>query len=151
MIKNSMMNKKGINTLAVHGGETPDSQTGASSPNIVMSSTYVVDQPTSFSVTNMDDDTPYVYTRWANPTIRQLEKKLCLFENAESCLACASGMSASSGVLFGLLNSGDHLIISESNYPGTAAIIPVQQRFPDNCFQKTVSRSHRLMLRTRKT
>ena len=130
-----MTNQKGINTLAVHGGETPDPQTGASSPNIVMSSTYVVDQPTSFSVTNMDDDTPYVYTRWANPTIRQLERKLCLFENAESCLACASGMSASSGVLFGLLNSGDHLIISESNYPGTAEIS--RQLLPKNGIEVT--------------
>ncbi len=63
---------KGINTIAVHGGEAPDPETGASSPNIVMSSTYVVDQPTSFSITNMDDDTPYVYTRWANPTIRRV-------------------------------------------------------------------------------
>ncbi|MCY4275266.1 MAG: aminotransferase class I/II-fold pyridoxal phosphate-dependent enzyme, partial [Gammaproteobacteria bacterium] len=130
-----MMNNKGINTLAVHGGEIPDPETGASSPNIVMSSTYVVDQPTSFSVTNMDDDTPYVYTRWANPTIRQLEKKLCLLENAESCLACASGMSASSGVLFGLLNSGDHLIISESNYPGTAEIS--RQLLPKNNIKVT--------------
>ncbi|MCY4052043.1 MAG: PLP-dependent aspartate aminotransferase family protein [Gammaproteobacteria bacterium] len=129
------MNNKGINTLAVHGGEIPDPETGASSPNIVMSSTYVVDQPTSFSVTNMDDDTPYVYTRWANPTIRQLEKKLCLLENAESCLACASGMSASSGVLFGLLNSGDHLIISESNYPGTAEIS--RQLLPKNNIKVT--------------
>lgn len=116
------MTKKGFNTLAVHGGESPDPNTGASSPNIVMSSTYKVEQPTSFSVTNMDDDTPFVYTRWANPTIRQLEKKLCLLENAESCLACASGMAASSGVLFGLLQSGDHLIISNTNYPGTAEI-----------------------------
>ena len=126
---------KGINTIAVHGGEAPDPETGASSPNIVMSSTYVVDQPTSFSITNMDDDTPYVYTRWANPTIRQLEKKLCLLENAESCLACASGMSASSGVLFGLLNAGDHLIISESNYPGTAEIS--RQMLPKNDIKVT--------------
>ena len=116
------MAKKNINTVAVHGGEAPDPDTGASSPNIVMSSTYVVDQPTSFSVTNMDDDTPYMYTRWANPTIRQLEKKLCLLEDAEACLACASGMAASSSVLFSLLNPEEHLIISDSNYPGTAEI-----------------------------
>jgi len=135
MTKNSIKSNLGINTLAVHGGEKPDPETGASSPNIVMSSTYVVDQPTSFSVTNMDEDTPYVYTRWANPTIRQLEKKLCLLENAEACLACASGMSASSGVLFSLLNSGDHLIISESNYPGTAEI--TRQLLPKNSITVT--------------
>ncbi|MYD75868.1 MAG: PLP-dependent transferase [Gammaproteobacteria bacterium] len=124
------MNNKGLSTLAIHGGEAPDPDTGASSPNIVMSSTYVVDQPTSFSVTNMDDETPFIYTRWANPTIRQLERKLCLLENSEACLACASGMSASSGALFSLLKPGDHLIISNTNYPGTAEIS--RQLLPQN-------------------
>ena len=72
------MKDKGIQTRAVHGGEPPDPATGASSPNIVITSTYVVDEPVSFSVTNMDEDTPFIYTRWSNPTIRQLEQKLCL-------------------------------------------------------------------------
>ena len=116
------MNKKGMQTIAVHGGEAPDPQTGASTPNIVMSSTYVVEEPISFSVNNMDENTPFVYTRWSNPTVRQLETKLALLENAEQCMAFASGMAASAGVLFSLLKSGDHLIISNTNYPGTAEI-----------------------------
>ena len=116
------MNKKGIQTIAVHGGEAPDPQTGASAPNIVMSSTFVVEEPVSFSVTNMDENSPFVYTRWSNPTVRQLENKLALLENAEQGMAFASGMAASAGVLFSLLKSGDHLVISNTNYPGTAEI-----------------------------
>ncbi len=120
------MNKKpasiGIQTTAIHGGESPDQQTGATVPNIVMSSTFVVDEPTSFSVTNVDQNTPYMYTRWSNPTIKQLEIKLSLLEHADQCLAFASGMAASSAVLFSQLNSGDHLIMSNTNYPGTAEI-----------------------------
>ena len=116
------MKNRGIQTVAIHGGEKPDGKTGASAPNIVMSSTFVVDEPMSFSATNIDDDSPYVYTRWSNPTIRQLEEKLALLENAEDCLALASGMAASTGVLLTQLNPGDHLIISNTNYPGTAEL-----------------------------
>ncbi len=116
------MKKKGLQTTAIHGGEIPDQQTGASTPNIVMSSTYVVEEPISFSVTNMDAQTPYIYTRWSNPTTRQLETKLCMLENAEQCIALASGLAASSGILFSQLHPGDHLVISNTNYPGTAEI-----------------------------
>ncbi len=116
------MKNRGIQTVAIHGGEKPDGKTGASAPNIVMSSTFVVDEPMSFSATNIDDDSPYVYTRWSNPTIRQLEEKLALLENAEDCLALASGMAASTGVLLTQLNPGDHLVVSNTNYPGTAEL-----------------------------
>ena len=116
------MNKKGMQTIAIHGGEVPDPQTGASTPNIVMSSTFVVEEPISFSVTNMDETSPFIYTRWSNPTVRQLETKLALLENAEQCMTFASGMAATAGVLFSLLRSGDHLIISNTNYPGTAEV-----------------------------
>ena len=120
------MNKKsaatGIQTIAIHGGESPDRETGATAPNIVMSSTFVVDEPVSFSATNVDENSPYIYTRWSNPTTRQLEIKLALLEHADQCLAFASGMAASSAVLFSLLNSGDHLVMSNTNYPGTAEV-----------------------------
>jgi methionine-gamma-lyase len=114
--------KKGSQTIAIHGGEVPDKQTGASAPNIVMSSTFVVDEPVSFSVNNANQDTPYFYTRWANPTISQLEAKLALLENTDQCLSFASGMAASCAILFSLLNQGDHLVISNTNYPGIAEI-----------------------------
>ena len=114
---------RGLQTLAVHGGETPDPATGASSPNLVMSSTYVVDEEISFSANNLTADTPFVYTRWDNPTTRQLEQKLALLEAAESCIAFASGMAASAAVLLAHLDQGDHLVISNTNYPGTAEFV----------------------------
>jgi methionine-gamma-lyase len=113
----------GLQTLAIHGGEPPDPSTGASSPNLVMSSTYVVDEEVSFSANNLSAETPFVYTRWDNPTTRQLESKLSLLENAEACLAFASGMAASCAVLLAHLDPGDHLVISNTNYPGTAEFV----------------------------
>ena len=111
---------KGIQTLSIHGGETPDAASGASVPSLVMSSTFVVDEEISFSANNLSRDTPFVYTRWDNPTTRQLEQKLALLENAESCLAFASGMAASAAVMLAHLSQGDHLVISNTHYPGTA-------------------------------
>ncbi len=112
----------GAQTQAIHGGETPDQQTGASAPNIVMSSTFAVDKTVSFSATNFDEDTPYMYTRWANPTVTQLESKLTILEESQACVAFSSGMAASTAVLLSFLSHGDHLIISSTNYAGTAEL-----------------------------
>jgi methionine-gamma-lyase len=111
---------KGVQTLSIHAGEDPDPTTGASAPSLVMSSTFVVDEEISFSANNLDTQTPFVYTRWDNPTTRQLEQKLAILEQAEASIAFASGMAASAAVLLAHLSRGDHLVISNTNYPGTA-------------------------------
>ena len=111
---------KGIQTLSIHAGEDPDPVTGASTPGLVMSSTFVVDEEISFSANNLTSETPFVYTRWDNPTTRRLEQKLAALEQAEACVAFASGMAASAAVMLAHLNQGDHLVISNTNYPGTA-------------------------------
>ncbi len=111
---------KGIQTLSIHAGEKPDPATGASAPNLVMSSTFVVDEEISFSANNLTTESPYVYTRWDNPTTQQLEQKLAVLEQAEACIAFASGMAASAAVMLAHLSQGDHLVISNTNYPGTA-------------------------------
>ncbi|NIR27771.1 MAG: aminotransferase class I/II-fold pyridoxal phosphate-dependent enzyme [Gammaproteobacteria bacterium] len=113
---------KGMRTKAVHAGEGADPVTGASSPNLVMSSTFVVHEPLSFSARNMREDMPYLYTRWANPTVRQLEDKLAALEGAEACVALGSGMAATAAVLLGTLSQGDHLVVSDINYAGTAEL-----------------------------
>ena len=113
---------KGIKTAAIHAGE--DKQTGSksSAPDLVMSSTFHVDEEVSFSANNLDGDVPYVYTRWANPTTDQLEEKLAVLEKSEACIAFASGMAATTGLLLGHLSQGDHLVICNTNYPGTAEV-----------------------------
>ena len=116
----SHQSSRGIQTQAIHAGEEPDPTTRASAPNLVMSSTFVVDKEVSFSANNLTEDTPFVYTRWANPTTQQLEQKLAALEQAEACVAFASGMAATASILLGHLSNGDHLIISNTNYPGTA-------------------------------
>ncbi len=106
----------GINTLSIHAGEQADPSTRATSPNLVMSTTYLADPDANFSVEGMETDSPYFYTRWGNPTVRQLEQKLRALEQAESCIAFASGMAAISALFFHLLRNGDHLVISDVAY-----------------------------------
>ena len=115
-------NSPGQRTLAVHAGEEPDPHTGASAPNIVMSSTFVLDEPVGFSAYDIPEEAPYIYSRWSNPTVRQLEDKLATLEQAQACRCFASGMAATAAVLFSLLKSGDRLVISDANYPGTAEL-----------------------------
>ena len=112
MSQGDMANKR-LQTQAIHGGEAPNPDTGASSPELVMSSTFVVDEEISFSANNLTSETPFVYTRWDNPTTQKLEHKLALLEQTEACVAFASGMAASCAVMLAHLSQGDHLIISK--------------------------------------
>ena len=110
-------------TAAIHAGEQPDPVTGASAPNIVMSTTFAVDEPVSFSSLEQDPDAPFIYTRWSNPTTQQLAAKLAALEGAEAGDVYASGMAATAAVLLGGLSAGDHLVVSETNYAGTAELV----------------------------
>ncbi|KAA6336720.1 L-methionine gamma-lyase [termite gut metagenome] len=112
----------GEQTKAVHAGENPDPITKASAPNIVMSTTFVTAADTGFSVEGLDENDSWVYTRWGNPTIHQLEEKLATLEEAETAVAFASGMSAIVAMLFHVLKAGDHAIISDVAYAALSEI-----------------------------
>ena len=112
----------GLNTTAVHAGEAPDPTTGASAPNITMSSTFVVDEPAGFSAHDLNDDSPFLYARWANPTVAMLETKIAALEGTEACACFASGMGAASAIFLSLLSAGDHVIISDVCYAGVSEL-----------------------------
>lgn len=112
----------GLQTQSIHAGETPDPATGASSPNLVMSTTFIAKPDLSFSAEDLGAEAPFVYTRWGNPTIAQLEAKLAALEQAEAALAFASGMAAISGLFLFTLKSGDHLIMSDISYAGASEL-----------------------------
>lgn len=119
---NVNLSTKGMRTKAIHAGEDHDTASHSSAPDLVMSSTFRVDREVSFSANNLESDTPYIYTRWGNPTNRQLEDKLAVLEQAEESIAFATGMAATTAVLLGNLSKGDHLVMCDTNYPGTAEV-----------------------------
>ncbi len=113
-------------TMAVHAGEEADPETGALRQPLHMSTTFKLP---GFGVKLFDAlfmehaDSAYVYSRWGNPTLRSLEKRLAKLEGGEGCVVTASGMAAVSALLFTLLRSGDHLIASEVCYAGSQELI----------------------------
>jgi cystathionine beta-lyase/cystathionine gamma-synthase len=114
---------QGLQTTAIHAGEKPDAVTRASSPSIVMSSSFVTDADTPFSAQNLQDQSTFFYTREGNPTVQQLEQKLAALENAEACVAFSSGMAAISALIFHLLKPGDHVLMSDVAYVGAAELM----------------------------
>ncbi|NPV87218.1 MAG: aminotransferase class I/II-fold pyridoxal phosphate-dependent enzyme [Anaerolineae bacterium] len=113
-------------TLSIHGGEPPDAETGAVRQPLHMAVTYKL-PPFGiklFEALNLENDqAAHVYTRWSNPTLRALEKRLALLEDAESAVTFASGMAAVSALFFTLLSGGDHVIASEVCYAGTVELL----------------------------
>lgn len=114
--------KPASQTIAVHAGEPLDRVTAASSPNLVMSSTFLADPEASFSAEGSHGEDSYFYTRWGNPTVTQLEQKLAALEEAESAMAFASGMAAISGLFFHCLRPGDHLLLGDVIYAAVSEV-----------------------------
>ena len=98
----------GDQTLSIHAGEFPDPITGASAPNLVMSTTFVVEADTGFSVEGMGENEPFVYTRWGNPTIAH---------NANARLAVDSTFATPAGTK-PLALGADFVIHSLTKYLG---------------------------------
>jgi methionine-gamma-lyase len=123
MTANRTNERWGERTRAVHSGEDADPTTRASSPNLVMSSTFVRDHTAGFSALNRSENDGFSYARVSNPTVDQLAEKLAALERAEAALCFGSGMAASHALLAGRLSHGDHLVISDTNYVGTAELV----------------------------
>lgn len=96
-----------MDTLLIHGGPGPDPATGAVTPPIHPSSTFVRQR--------IDDDAKYRYSRGANPTRDALEGLLAKLERGVEAAAFASGMAAVN-VAMQMLASGDHVIVGYDCY-----------------------------------
>jgi methionine-gamma-lyase len=88
-----------------------------------MSTTFARDVVGGFSALNRAQGDGFSYARVSNPTVDQLADKLAALEHAEAALCFASGMAASHALMAGRLSHGDHLVISDTNYVGTAELV----------------------------
>jgi O-succinylhomoserine sulfhydrylase len=68
------------------------------------------------------DEPGNIYSRFTNPTVRGFEERLAALEGGESCVATASGMAAILATCMGLLQSGDHIVSSQSVF-GTTTML----------------------------
>ncbi|MBI4446972.1 MAG: aminotransferase class I/II-fold pyridoxal phosphate-dependent enzyme [Acidobacteria bacterium] len=65
----------------------------------------------------------YLYTRYTNPTLEWVEKKIAAVEGGASALVFSSGMAAMATALLALLKQGDRLLASSSLYGGTYELV----------------------------
>lgn len=114
---------KGFGTKLIHAGHEFRDTYGALSTPIYQTSTFCFNSVEEGMDIFAGKKAGYAYTRGGNPTIANLEKRIAVLENGEECILTSSGMGAISGVLLGLLKSGDHLLCGECVYGCTDYII----------------------------
>jgi len=61
-----------------------------------------------------EENIGYVYSRYKNPTVQEVEERLASLEEAEDALLVSSGMFAIVVSLVSLLRCGDHLLSEET-------------------------------------
>jgi methionine-gamma-lyase len=118
----------GIHTLAIHAGETPDPTTGALVPPIVLGNTFHLGTAENGAAVFAGEKEGYVYSRWGNPTVATLERKVAALENAEAALASASGMAAIATSVLHFVRAGDHIVSAKAIYPSTFHLFDTQLR-----------------------
>ena len=99
-----------FDTVCIHAGQTPDPSTGAIITPIYQTSTYVQDA--------LGVHKGYEYGRTHNPTRAALERNIAAIEGGRDAFAFASGLAAT-GALMTLLQSGDHVVVTDNTYGGT--------------------------------
>jgi O-succinylhomoserine sulfhydrylase len=96
-------------TQMVRGGTTR-SQYGETSEALYLNSGFVYDSPEQQSARMAGDEPGYIYSRYANPTVRMFEERLAQLEGAEDCRATASGMAAIHTMLVAPVKQGDRIV-----------------------------------------
>ena len=104
------MRKKHFHTRAIHVGNIPDSETGAVSVPLHLTSTYEQEK--------VGIHKGYDYSRAGNPTRSCFEENIASLESGKYGISFASGMAAITA-LFQTLKQGDHVIIGRNVYGGT--------------------------------
>ena len=103
----------GFATTAIHTGSEPDEATGAVTVPIYQTSTYAQDA--------LGKNKGYEYARTQNPTRSAIERNVAALEGARFGYAFASGMAAIDATLR-LVKAGEHVIVSDNTYGGTARL-----------------------------
>ena len=117
MQKNSL----GEATIAIHGAEGEREQGAAvAKPPVLSTSYFTHPDAIGFSATDLKADAPHFYSRWSNPTLELLERRLALLEGGEAAVSFASGMAAIVTLLHDRLKAGDHLVLSNVCYAGVS-------------------------------
>lgn len=112
----------GRDTLAVRQG-LPATAWGENSEALFLTSSFVHPDAATAAARFANEEEAFVYTRFSNPTVMMMERRLAALEGTTGCIATSSGMAAITLMLMGLLKSGDHVVCSQSVFGATIKLL----------------------------
>ena len=111
-----------LETLALHAGQTVDSDTLSRAVPIYQTTSYLFKDSEHAANLFGLKEFGNIYTRLMNPTTDVLEKRLAAMEGGVGALALSSGQSAIYVSIFNICGSGGHIVSSNSLYGGTVTL-----------------------------
>lgn len=106
-------------TIQLHGGQHPDSETGSRAVPIYQTSSYVFkNSDHAANLFSLKED-GNIYTRLGNPTTQVLEERISLLEGGVGALGVASGAAAIAYTFLTIAKCGDEIISANNIYGGT--------------------------------
>ena len=115
-------------TRCLHAGQTPDSETGAVAPPIHQTTSYAFEDADRAADLYALEAEGNVYSRFDNPTVRTLERRLASLEGGVDAVATASGMAALDATTTVLASAGENIVSASSIYGGTHSYLTTTAR-----------------------
>ena len=115
------INKGGnsLSTRAVHAGEPRAKYADSLTTPIIQTSTFTFKNSKAIEGYTKKGKEHFEYGRYGNPTAKIAEARLADLEGAEDCVVFSSGMSAITTTILSLVQSGDHIVITDDSYKKT--------------------------------
>ena len=113
-----MKRKTSLATRAIHGKKLHAYKGPVALP-IYQTSTYRFETSDDAIRYAQGDPSVYVYSRYHNPTVQDVEEKLALMNEADAAMLFSSGMAAISTAVLSIVKSGDEIISTAALYGGT--------------------------------
>src|SRR5436190_22967487 len=118
-----MTTPKGFATELIHSAKADAGMAAPLTTPIYETSTFVFDSASEVVAYNEGRSSKYLYSRYTNPTIVAVERKLAALDRAESALTFSSGQGATTTILLAHVNAGDEVICSAAIYGGTLHLL----------------------------
>lgn len=106
-------------TLALHAGQSPDSDFGARAAPIYFSTSFVFPDADHAAALFNQEAPGHVYSRISNPTNAVLEERIAALEEGVGAIAVASGQAALHLAICTLMGAGGHIVASRALYGGS--------------------------------
>ena len=107
-----------LSTRAIHGNKLYAYKGPVATP-IYQTSTYRFESSEDAVRYAKGDPSVYVYTRYHNPTVHDVEEKIALMDRGEAAALFSSGMAAITTAILAFTKPGDEIISTPALYGGT--------------------------------